>query len=286
MTAIGRAAHLLHHGPRALLADWLAWPFVGAEAEVALTAVRGLLGDHEIPFCTFIAARSRIAEDWLAASGAGQYVILGAGLDSFAWRQPGSIRVVEVDHPSAQAWKRARAAAIGLPMPAGLAWAPVDFEQQGLGSALAEAALDGTRGVLVSWLGVIPYLTQGAIAATLRELPPCSLAVGYVPAEGEWDDDARQVGAALQARVRAVGEPWITLPTRAQFAALLADNGFTVIEDVGAHDIQTRYGLAAVNYERMALARRNVTGLAPPPDQIEVDVPEPARSARNRPGDP
>src|SRR5262245_56524675 len=110
MTAVGRAVHLLHHGPRAVLADWLGWPLVGADADAVLANLRNLLGDDEVPFLSFIAARSRLAEDWLGASGATQYVILGAGLDSFAWRQSGDIEVFEVDHPSTQAWKRARVA--------------------------------------------------------------------------------------------------------------------------------------------------------------------------------
>jgi len=257
LTAVCRAAHFLHHGPRAVLADWLGWPLVGADADVVLANLRNMLGDDEVPFLTFVAARSRVAEDWLVASGAEQYVILGAGLDSFAWRQSGNVDVFEVDHPSTQAWKRGRIAVLGLPTPMQLSWVPVDFEVQSLGASLAQAALDGSRGVFVSWLGVTPYLTAEAIATTLRELPPCSLAVGYVPCEAERDADARQHGAMLEARVRELGEPWIMLPTRDEFAGLLAANGFEVLEDVGAHDLETRYGLPMVNYERMVLARNS-----------------------------
>jgi O-methyltransferase involved in polyketide biosynthesis len=101
----------------------------------------------------------------------------------------------------------------------------------------------------------MPYLTPEAINATLRELPRCSLAVGYVLPDAYRDQDARELGAGFEARVRQVGEPWLTLPTSAEFAGLLADSGFQVVEDIGAHDIQTRYGLRALNYERMALAR-------------------------------
>ena len=84
--AMGRAAHLIHYGPRALLADWLAWPLVGANAEAILAGYRALMGDQEVPFATWFGARSRLTEDWLAVSGAEQHVILGAGLDSFGWR--------------------------------------------------------------------------------------------------------------------------------------------------------------------------------------------------------
>jgi methyltransferase (TIGR00027 family) len=240
-----------------VLTDWFGWPLVGADADAVLANLRNILGDDEVPFLTFIAARSRIAEDWLVASGAKQYVILGAGLDSFAWRQSGTVDVFEVDDPSTQAWKRARIAALGLPTPAQLTWVPVDFEVQSLGASLAATALDARRGVFVSWLGVTPYLTAEAIATTLRALPACSLAVGYVPCEAERDADARQHGATLEARVRELGEPWIMLPTREEFAGLLAANGFEILQDVGAHDLESRYEVPMVNYERMALARKS-----------------------------
>jgi methyltransferase (TIGR00027 family) len=148
IAAMARASHLLHYGPRALLADWLAWPLAGADAEAILAKRRELPGNlDEVPICVWLAARSRLAEDWLTISGAEQYVILGAGLDSFAWRQPGRVRVFEVDQPSMQAWKRERVAALGMPTPAELVWTPVDFEQRQLGTALSQAGLDATRGV-------------------------------------------------------------------------------------------------------------------------------------------
>jgi methyltransferase (TIGR00027 family) len=256
IAAMARASHLLHYGPRALLADWLAWPLAGADAEAILAKRRELLGDLDVPFCAWIAARSRLAEDWLITSAAEQYVILGAGLDSFAWRQPGRVRVFEVDQPSTQAWKRERIAALGMPTPAELVWVPVDFEHDQLGPALAQTGLDARRGVFVSWLGVVPYLTSDAIVQTLHDLPDCSLAVGYVPPDTHRDEDARELGARSDDSVRELGEPWVTLPTRNEFAALLAEGGFTVIEDVGAHDIETRYGIPAVNFERMTLARK------------------------------
>ena len=196
IAAMARASHLLHYGPRALLADWLAWPLAGADAEAILAKRRELLGDLDVvPICVWIAARSRLAEDWLTTSAAEQYVILGAGLDSFAWRQPERVRVFEVDQPSTQAWKRERVAALGMPTPAELVWTPVDFEHDQLGPALAQAGLDATRGVFVSWLGVVPYLTSDAIVQTLRDLPDCSLAVGYVPPDTHRDEDARELGA-------------------------------------------------------------------------------------------
>src|SRR5579884_1294901 len=100
MAAVARALHLFRHGPRALLADWMAWPLVGSSAEAIAAGSPAVLGEE--PFMTWFAARSRITEDWLAASEATQYVILGAGLDSFAWRQPSHVRVFEIDRPATQ----------------------------------------------------------------------------------------------------------------------------------------------------------------------------------------
>ena len=193
MAAVARALHLFAHGPRALLTDWLAWPLVGCAAETIAAGSPAVLGDLQEPFMTWFAARSRITEDWLAASGAGQYVILGAGLDSFAWRQQSRVRVFEVDRPATQAWKAARVAALGLHVPEELVWVPVDFEQQRLGEGLADAGLKPAEELFVSWLGVIPYLTEDAITATLRELPPCLLTVAYVPPADSWDAVARRL---------------------------------------------------------------------------------------------
>ena len=256
--AVARSAHLIHRGPHAILADWMAWPLVGADADAVIADVRPALGEDEVPFWAWFAARHRLAEEWLAASGAAQYVVLGAGLDSFAWRQTGSVRVFEVDHPSTQAWKAARLEAIGAPVPPELVRVPVDFERERIGPALTAAGLDPARDVFVSWLGVIPYLTPDAIAQTLSDLPAgCSLGVGYVPPVAAQDNDAQRLGAVVEAQVAQLGEPYLTTPTRSEFAELMTRNHFAVIEDVGPHDIEDRYGLRALNHERMALARKD-----------------------------
>lgn len=256
MAALGRATHLLHYGPNALFDDWLAWPLVGPAADPIIDGIRPLLGDDEVPIATWFAARSRLTEDWLAATGAAQYVILGAGLDSYAWRTANDVRVFEVDHPATQAGKQARATRLGLSPAAAPTWVPVDFERADLATSLAEAGLDPTTSAFVSWLGVVPYLTPEAIRSTLNSLPPCTLAVGYVVPESFRDEDARRFGAVIETQVATMGEPWLSLMTPTEFATLLATAGFSVVEDVGAHDIESRYGIPAVNYERMALARK------------------------------
>jgi methyltransferase (TIGR00027 family) len=256
LTATIRGWHLFRHGDRAVLRDWFGWPLVGGEAEAIQASLAAIFGASADQFTTWLAARSRLAEDWLRSSGAAQYVILGAGLDSYAWRYPGQVWVFEVDHPSTQAWKRTRLAALGLRVPDALVWVPVDFESQSLMEELVSVRLtpDGT---FVSWLGVVPYLTVDAIRATLDALPRCSLAVSYVTPPDAWEGESLRIGRQLEAVVRDRGEPWLSFFMPYQVAEVLAGCGFATVEDVGPEDIQGRYGLPAINYERAALATKS-----------------------------
>ena len=255
LTATIRGWHLLTHGDRAVLRDSMGWPLVGGEAEAIQAGLSAIFAESADPFVTWIAARTRIAEDWLTCSGAGQYVILGAGLDSFAWRQASEVRVFEVDHPSTQAWKRARLSALTLDVPDALMWVPVDFESQSLMEQLASAGLSRDE-TFISWLGVVPYLTLNGIQGTMRALPSCSLAVSYVTPPEIWEGESARIGQRLEAVVRERGEPWLSYFAPPQLREVLEDCGFAVVEDVGPEDIQRRYGLPAINYERIALATK------------------------------
>jgi methyltransferase (TIGR00027 family) len=258
MAACGRGWHLFNHGPRAVLADWLAWPLVGGEAEVLMAGVRAAFGAASMQVATWVAARSRISEDWLVTSSADQYVVLGAGLDSFAWRQDGSVRVLEVDHPATQAWKRSRLEALAISVPVELGWVPVDFEVEAIADGLERSDL-GSGPTFISWLGVTPYLSLDAIGATLRGLPACSLAVTYATPEDTWQGEGRRVSETFAAMALQAGEPPVSFLTPDQFADVLAANGFAVLEDVGAEDVEGRYGLPAlsVGNERIALATKD-----------------------------
>jgi len=255
LAACARGAHLLRHQRRAVLDDWLAWALVGAEAEATTAGLRAMLGDAAESLATWMAARSRITEEWLDASEVEQYLVLGAGLDSFAWRRRGTVRVLEVDHPATQEWKRSRLAALDIRSPAELVWAPVDFETESLAAGLVRAGLM-SRSTFASWLGVTNYLAPDAISATLRDLPPCLLAVTYGAPKELWPPDAHAPSTLVQALARDSGEPWISLFTPEQFSALLARSGFTVLEDLGPQDVEHRYGLHALSLagERIVLA--------------------------------
>src|ERR1700686_1320542 len=168
--AIRRAAHQLLDQPR-VLDDPLALRIIGSEAEEALRS--DPKEDHAFSrgFRAFMAARSRYAEDELAhavAHGVRQYVVLGAGLDTFAYRNPHpGLRVFEVDHPDTQEWKREQLLAAGIAVPSALSFVPIDFERQTLADGLARAGFGAGDAAFFSWLGVTPYLTREACRTTL-----------------------------------------------------------------------------------------------------------------------
>src|ERR1700722_13292878 len=170
MVAIRRAAHQLLDQPL-VLDDPLALRIIGSEAEREL---RSNPKEHHIfarAFRAFMVARSRYAEDELAravAHGVTQYVVLGAGLDTFAYRNPHSeVQVFEVDHPSTQAWKCEQLQAAHIPIPPSMNFVPIDFEKQTLEDGLGPSGLDIKSPAFFSWLGVTPYLTYDACMKTL-----------------------------------------------------------------------------------------------------------------------
>ena len=135
-------------------------------------------------------------------------------------------------------------------------WVPVDFERERLADGLADAGHDPLRATFVTWLGVTPFLSRDAILATLRELPPCWLGVGYVPPLDAWDERLRASVSWMPGKMAELGEPWLSLLTPQDLAGLLAEAGFSMLEDLGSEDVEPRYGLPALNYERLALARK------------------------------
>jgi methyltransferase (TIGR00027 family) len=255
MVATLRGWHLLTAGADAVGPDWLAWPLVGGAAEQTMAMLLPILADAADGFPTWLSARAQVTEDWLVESGARQMVILGAGLDTYAWRSGSGVRVFEVDHPATQQWKRERVAALSLRQPETLTWVPVDFEEQSLAQELSGAGLSRDN-TFVSWLGVVHYLTHDAIVATLRALPPCTLAVNYMPPRQNWPADALAFGDRAEATARSVGEAWLSYYRPADLAALLATCGFVVSEEFGPEDVEPRYGRRAISCERVALAHK------------------------------
>ncbi|HEV7735171.1 MAG TPA: class I SAM-dependent methyltransferase [Candidatus Binatia bacterium] len=194
----------------------------------------------------FIAVRSRFAEDVLHAAGVEQYVVLGAGLDTFAYRtpHPEGLRVFEVDHPATQAWKRERLATAGIVPPPNVELVAFDFERQSLAEALATTGFDPRRPACVSWLGVTVYLTVDAIRGTLAwvaSLPSGSTIVFEYAVPSASSDAGAQIRAGMAARSAAVGEPWITFFEPDEMARMLAAAGFTDVEDLDPEAAYQRY---------------------------------------------
>ncbi|MFC6345589.1 class I SAM-dependent methyltransferase, partial [Nocardioides hankookensis] len=162
----------------------------------------------------FIAARHRFAEDSLAAAverGVAQVVVLGAGLDTFAYRNPfAGTRVFEVDFPATGVWKRERLADAGIEVPESVAYVGVDFETDDLVARLVEAGFDDAAPAFFVWLGVVPYLTEEAVTTTLRSIasvPGAEVVLDYTNPAHELRLTAQGDRADLIARVAEVGEP-------------------------------------------------------------------------------
>ncbi|WP_063043008.1 class I SAM-dependent methyltransferase [Nocardia pseudovaccinii] len=197
----------------------------------------------------FLAARARFAEDTVAdavAAGTRQVVILGAGLDTFAYRNPHpDVRVFEVDHPDTQEWKRQRLDAAGIELPSSLIFAPVDFESQTLAAGLAAAGFDRRRPAVFVWLGVIMYLTRDTILDTLRfvagQATPVRLVFDYIyPASASKGEEMDQRTARADL-VASIGEPWLSFFTADEIANVLREAGFDRIDDRDAPHLVAGY---------------------------------------------
>ena len=258
--AAARAAHLLVDSEPRIFADSLAALLLGDLAETFIGYHRQY-SDHPLLAGTRAQAtcRSRFTEDQLAlaaARGTAQYVILGAGLDSFACRSElaGRLRVFEVDHPATQQRKRALLAAAGLAEPPTLTWVPVDFEKDELIASLTAAGLDPAAPAFVSWLGVTMYLTAEAIGATLASLsrlaPGSELVTDYMLTADLRDADGVTYADLVMPDSERRGEPWLSFFTPEQMTGLLTSHGFT-----GVRDVRQRDAVSAALWERTDLLR-------------------------------
>ena len=194
----------------------------------------------------FLVARSRFAEDTLAESlpRTTQYVLLGAGLDTFAYRNPHPhLRVFEVDHPATQLWKHELLHQANIPILESLTCVPVDFEHQSIATQLTAAGLDPAQPTLFAWLGVVPYLTLPAFRATLAFIathaPGSGLVLDYALPRHSLPPLEQLARDSLASRVALAGEPFQLFFTPEEIAAELAL--FHHLEDLGAPEINTRY---------------------------------------------
>jgi methyltransferase (TIGR00027 family) len=251
--AIQRAAHqTLDDG--AIFHDPFARAILGKEAD---TLIASHATEENRHLRWFVAVRARFAEDSLAAAvtrNVRQAVVLGAGLDTFALRNPyADLAVFEVDHPASQEFKRERLSAAGLQAPA-LHFAPVDFETQQLCEGLQAAGFDHRRPAFFVWLGVVPYLSSEAILRTLdflASLPDAELVLDYSEPLESYAPAARARVERLRERAAVLGEPWLSHFAPEELAGLLKARGFTEVEDLGPAEIGDRY-LGQPGQERRA----------------------------------
>jgi methyltransferase (TIGR00027 family) len=249
VTAVARDLHR-QEPPPLVLDDALALQLAGEEGLSLRDRLRAeVRADDLLAFSRWVCVRSRYTEDIVgqqAGTGVGQYVILGAGLDTFAYRRPGpGLRVFEVDHPATQAWKRRRLADLGVAIPGNLVFVPVDFECQGLWPALEEAGFTFAEPAVFSWLGVTMYLTRDAIGQTLSTIARAAdgtrVVLTYNQPDRVLDDHAVRVTSAMRSIAAGFGEPFVTLFTREEIDALLREHGFDPMEHVGRDEARARY---------------------------------------------
>ena len=253
-----RAAHTLAGAEPKIFRDDLALPLTGMSAEDVL-ALAARTPAASAATCIL---RSRFTEDRLAAARArlDQYVLLGAGLDSYALRAGealGGLTVFEVDDPPFQTWKRQRIAQLGLIPPADLRFVPCDFERTPIAAALAGHGFASGRPCFVSWLGVTQYLTLAAVRETLgwagAQAPGSEIVLTFLESGAQAE--------SLRAAMAQTGVAVVSHFTPEAMSGLLRGAGFTHVEHLTPTQAEARYfqgradGLRAPQIQRLVAAR-------------------------------
>jgi methyltransferase (TIGR00027 family) len=246
--ALRRAAHQRVDVP-VVFEDRLAQRIVSAEAERMGLSQNAPRRDSSRTLRAFLVARSRYAEDTLAAAvhdGITQYVLLGAGLDTFSYRNPyGGLRCFEVDHPATQHWKLGLLTEANIAIPPATTHVPVDFEHQDLTSQLVQKGFDPHQRTFFAWLGVVPYLTLPAFESTLDVIASQPSGSGFVMdyslPRASLPSLEQLAHDSLAARVAAAGEPFQLFFDPKKLHELLRVRSLLRIEDLDANSINQRY---------------------------------------------
>lgn len=246
-TAWLRAAHQILDAPPRILDDTVALRLLGEAAEQRIREDAKRYGAAAaLALRAHVVLRSRFAEDRLEEAvrrGVTQFVLLGAGLDTFALRQPAwssPLRIVEVDHAATQQMKHDWLSAAGLALPGNVAFAPIDFERESLHAGLARHGVPLEAPTFFSWLGVTMYLNEAAIDATLASIarfPPGSEVVltFLQPAA------TGQAAAGLAERVANAGEPFVSRFTPQALTEKLRAAGFGTVGLLEPEEAAARY---------------------------------------------
>jgi methyltransferase (TIGR00027 family) len=247
--AVRRAAHQVFDVPR-VFDDPLAIRILGPDASAILERERANASRRlSLALRAFMAVRSRIAEECLAdayARGVRQYIVLGAGLDTFAYRNVlAGLRVFEVDHPATQKWKRELLAQAGIVASGFVEHVAVDFERRGFMEVLGENGFDAAAPACFAWLGVSMYLNRETVIETVRSIAalprPSTVVFDYGVAKSQLGMMEKLVLSAFEQRVAAIGEPWTCYFEPADLAIVLRSVGFERIDDLGRDAINERY---------------------------------------------
>jgi methyltransferase (TIGR00027 family) len=269
IAAVARALHRMQESLPWVLDDAFAIVLVGAGWQDLRERMLSLFPGQVLrEACAATCTRSRYSEDRLAAGAFPQYVLLGAGLDSFAWRRPDllrSLRVFEVDHPASQAWKVQRVGDLALPLSDSQVFVPVDFEAESLRDALRSAGFDWGQPALFSWTGVAPYLTAQAIELTLRTIAGAAadseVVLSYRAEEAVLDDVGREFVRIFSPLAAAAGEPLQPGWPAVEIDRLISRSGLKVVEHPARADLEHRYfadrtdGLRPYTCETLVTAR-------------------------------
>lgn len=245
--AAARAAHLIVDHPPWIFADTLALELLGDQGP-ELVAYHRAHGTHVVLSGARgqVTCRSRYAEDSLAAAvgrGISQYLVLGAGLDSFAYRSDlaNRVRVFEVDHPGSQEFKRQRLSAAGIAVPENVEFVPFDFESESLVGVLTRRGFDAGRPAFISWLGVTMYLTEPTIGQTLAEVgglaPGTEIVADYMLTADLRDEDGSAYAEQVAPVAAERGEPWRSFLSPAQMSELFVSGGLTPLRHVRQRDV-------------------------------------------------
>jgi methyltransferase (TIGR00027 family) len=247
--ALSRAAHQEWDAPL-VLRDPLAAALVGEAGRRTIAASRRRM-DSALArrLRAFVVARARFADEELAqahASGVRHCVVIGAGLDTLAWRHPyPDLAVYEVDHPGTQAWKLARLRSAGIPARDGVRFVPVDLARQELEPALAAHGLTPEQPAFFSLLGVSMYLPPAALEALLgmvaRWAPRSRFVFDYVVPLSHHPALRRLAYRFFLLRLARIGEPWRGFFDPAALGVQLRALGFAQVTDLAAPEINARF---------------------------------------------
>lgn len=250
--AMMRAAHQILDNPK-VFEDPIALSIVGNQGNSEIHSEKRKFKTRlHCHLRAIVVARSRFVEDELSVAikrGVRQYVILGAGLDTFAYRNPYSangLRVFELDYPATQEWKRQQLSAAKIPIPETLTFASIDFESQSLADQLRETGFRTDEPSFFSWLGVTMYLTRKTMMATMEYISSSTpsgsgIAFDYVIPASSQNFLRRLVFRLLAHRLALVGEPWVNFLDPYSLIMDLKTIGFTQAEDIGPEEINARF---------------------------------------------